>query len=213
MHEYRLPKRGYKYYYLDHLLEQSILFTLVVMTICASPVEFPILYMIFSNMNQWCIPVIQIGFWIMGVLLMAYVQDPLLNKLICPFLTCLSMIIIYYINGSCNSFFIYNMYRFLRNPFQFTFIEDNGYLEINFYWIFFVYICDIIIIINLSNVSLITMLYNVKKLLGCFWIAMCVFLSFKHFISVIISFISLSTVLTYLLIALASFLIGIMIKS
>jgi len=168
MHEHWSPKRGHNYYYFNNLLETSVLFKLFLITICYATIEFSIMYTIFSDISHWYIPVIQIGLWVMTRLLTKYFKDPLFDKLIWSFLICLSMIVIYLVNNNCNSFFFYNMFRFLRTPFQFRFIEGNGYLEICFYYIFSLYIYDIITTI-IPDVYLIRKLSNLKKLFTYCW--------------------------------------------
>jgi hypothetical protein len=193
------------------LIGRSIFFRIFLLTICSSAIEFPIIYAIFSPAGQWYTAFIQILFWLPGFMMINHFKDPLVSKLIFPLVIFLSMISNYMVNGSWNSFFCYNIYCFLCNPFEFTFGKDTGYLLINFYLLFCIWLCNIITEYR-SNAFIFTCFNKLKMLIGVGCLLINVFIGLKYLVLSIISFMNIYTTLTYLFIALVFFLLGLMVE-
>ena len=213
MNQHSPLKRGYNYYYFDNLLERNIFYKIVLATTTTSAVEFPIVYTISSPAGHWCTASIQILFCLAGFMMMKHLKDPLIVKIIFPLVTFVSAIFNYILSRSFNSFFWYNIYGFLCNPFQFTLDDDTGCLLTIFYVLLCACLCNIITDYR-PNEFLFNYSERLKILLGYCLQVLYVFIGLKCLVVPIISFMDVRVFVTLMcfFVVFAFFLIGFFVK-
>lgn len=137
--QYWLPERGYKYYYIQFLLEYNIFFRITVsfLQLCLLlELEFLLAYTLGNIMNsqlQFLIIIIQVMFLLIKRYLQKLFKDPLISKFVGFFLHSLFVLVCHIMHANWQASFFYSLY-YISWPFQlFVFNESDIYCPENWF--------------------------------------------------------------------------------